>query len=880
MKKIIPGDSWDFGDLGTQLIKLSSRGLRGDDRRAFVEKRAASHAFVDYLDKISFHPGEIPIHKLAIGATEGYGANRNSDGFSEKDCREHHPTFVKFAYYYRHHKNKDPKKSYGVIKASAYNEKMKRVELLIAGNGTKEAAERNGGLVLPDKSIERLEQGEDVPGSMACFTDPTFPILTRDRGYIGIAELNTDDFVWTHEGRWRPVLKLIHRKYTGLVTKLSVRGLPVPLEITSDHPMLARIFSDREESELIAAGSVFVSHDSTRKERRDYRNIDEFESVETDWSCAEHLQEGDRLFYQSIDRYPGYGAIDCTYLASLMGYFLAEGCCLHNQYTSIRKGGEKQKSVFGISFCCHIDDSAVRNIPKILMTLYPDITVTIKLHRKSKQSVILNVYNAHLGRFFMQMMGHGAKRKKIPPEIFNASEDVKKSFLGSWLDGDGFADVKGMHWSTSSRNLALQGRDLLASIGISSSIYRIQHGKCETSGYANSGDEYTLNISKFERNSLADYATKADKIAVSAKRSKPASMRVCQDGTYAYRITASEKRYVEDIDVYNIEVAEDQSYSAAGLISHNCHVRFDICSICNNKSASRREYCDEDSCVDPKTGIHGFGCKDGLGKVANDGRVQFVDNPRPRFFDFSEVTSPADRIAYGMRATYLDGTKQASDSIIGGAELAERMDLLFPDEEHYSRCHVLQQLCDCEASLEHSEKLASYGMVCRITADLAVKIAENEPSLRSPERLAALAKQGCVLPLPLFLAIHTPGNVEPQEIEQLVEKTAAASIGIFKKLQDNWSRGEDWPFALPLPGNCAINGTLRKLSSFQPRDVRDRIFDGVISGAVNKEIRASPDGAYKLASVYAAYLVEAARIAEEQGLQLDLDALTATTKVF
>jgi hypothetical protein len=166
MIKIITPNSQNFGDSVSSLIKVSSKGLVGSDLSAFV-KRAGDEA-ASVLKGIEFKPGEQPIHMIAIGATEAYGPNRNGDGFKEATCRKYHDTFVKHARWYRNHKNKDPQQSYGLVKASMYNEKMKRVELIVALNATKEAAARNKGLVA-DKEMQKIASGDNNWGvSMAC----------------------------------------------------------------------------------------------------------------------------------------------------------------------------------------------------------------------------------------------------------------------------------------------------------------------------------------------------------------------------------------------------------------------------------------------------------------------------------------------------------------------------------------------------------------------------------------------------------------------------------------------------------------------------------------------------------------------------------------
>jgi len=165
--KLVSPAGWDFDQQIVSPIKVSSRGLIGNDRQEFLKR--ASHSFLDQLDNVKFASDEVPVHLIALGASEAYGPNRNGDGFKEATCREHHDTFVKFAKFFRNHKNKaergDP--FYGVVKASAYNEDMRRVELLCALNASKAAADRNGGFIA-DTELEKIAKGEDIGVSMAC----------------------------------------------------------------------------------------------------------------------------------------------------------------------------------------------------------------------------------------------------------------------------------------------------------------------------------------------------------------------------------------------------------------------------------------------------------------------------------------------------------------------------------------------------------------------------------------------------------------------------------------------------------------------------------------------------------------------------------------
>lgn len=161
--------SWGdkFDQPAVQVVNLSSRGLLGADRDRFVKR--ASYSLLQDLaglrEKIA--ADEVLVHMLAIGATEDYGANRNGDGFRRATCEQYHPTFVKYARFYRNHENKNPAKSYGRIIKSAWHSPMKRVELLVALNADDVAARRNGGLVA-DRELEKLASQKDIPVSMAC----------------------------------------------------------------------------------------------------------------------------------------------------------------------------------------------------------------------------------------------------------------------------------------------------------------------------------------------------------------------------------------------------------------------------------------------------------------------------------------------------------------------------------------------------------------------------------------------------------------------------------------------------------------------------------------------------------------------------------------
>jgi len=174
MEKVFSPSGWDWGDVPVACVyKLGRDGRLGpNDRREFVKRagHAGANIFADRAGRLSFVKDEVPVHLIALGASEAWGPNRNGDAFPEPVLKRSHDTFVKFAYWFRNHRNKkeDGHPHYGVVKASAYNPEMRRVELLVGLPATDRAAREMGCDGPADREVEKLARGEDIAVSMAC----------------------------------------------------------------------------------------------------------------------------------------------------------------------------------------------------------------------------------------------------------------------------------------------------------------------------------------------------------------------------------------------------------------------------------------------------------------------------------------------------------------------------------------------------------------------------------------------------------------------------------------------------------------------------------------------------------------------------------------
>jgi hypothetical protein len=119
MIKFTSNNDFDFQVESVTLLRDISKDLT---------KRASAKEFL----KISKTKGQEDLHVIALGSYEGTGFNRNGDAFTEEDCKKNHHYFTRAnRAVHRHHKNKPQDPKFGNIKAAAYNDAMRRIELVV-----------------------------------------------------------------------------------------------------------------------------------------------------------------------------------------------------------------------------------------------------------------------------------------------------------------------------------------------------------------------------------------------------------------------------------------------------------------------------------------------------------------------------------------------------------------------------------------------------------------------------------------------------------------------------------------------------------------------------------------------------------------------------
>ena len=413
--------------------------------------------------------------------------------------------------------------------------------------------------------------------------------------------------VYTHTGRIRLVRALFRHRYSGPMVRLQPAYL-LPLKVTLDHEMLTI-----SESELKAGSSPkFVRAGQLRRgdylavpKPHDLRYPTEYDVAEIlrplagriryphdvigpkllrniltmseagltsreigarigksashvrhlrrklrcgiwnlanlDSKPAEVLVEGSRVRL-SKEHAPGMPVrlhLDED-LAALFGYYAAEGCVLHH-----RSRVHSADLIFSLG---HHEEELAERISKLFVRVFglqPWLS-------KRQTTLCVVVGKASVALFFESLCGTGARRKRVPAQLFSAPPSVAEAFLNAYVDGDGYRRRSGSIVAvTVSRQLAL---------GVAWLALRTGHfPSVRVTPQAREGKVLGRTVRR------APYVFQMNWLTGSSKRYW---LREDERNFYVPLRSVRTRHY--DGWVYNLEVEEDHSYLAQFVATHNC----------------------------------------------------------------------------------------------------------------------------------------------------------------------------------------------------------------------------------------------------------------------------------------------------------------------
>lgn len=363
--------------------------------------------------------------------------------------------------------------------------------------------------------------------SFPCFVGGTL-ILTNS-GFKKIENITNDDKVITHTNTFQKVVTTMHRVYNGELYTLKGMGFD-EINCTEEHPFYVR-------------KKVTDVHEQIRS------------FLKPEWVKVKDLTKGYYLgvaINQNSSLPIWDGTQDKRYNGDvrsnklgllftnksfwyLMGRYVGDGWCVKKN-TATTTGS-------GIIICC-----GGRNEEKLIQA-FNDCNFHVVL---SKQKSITR-YQVMLNELceFVQRYGYYAHGKKIDIETLNLPVDLLSAFLSGYCDSDGCKVGKLYKVSTVSRELA----------------YGI--GQCVAKAY---NRPYSLYVTHPKNKTIIEgrEVNQHDNYSVTWKMETDKQDKAFYENGYIWFPIRDIEHKQTICDVYNMEVETDNSYTANGVIVHNC----------------------------------------------------------------------------------------------------------------------------------------------------------------------------------------------------------------------------------------------------------------------------------------------------------------------
>ncbi|PPD31305.1 MAG: hypothetical protein CTY20_00770 [Hyphomicrobium sp.] len=412
------------------------------------------------------------------------------------------------------------------------------------------------------------KDAEIVAARQQCMPAGT-EIITVD-GLRNIEDVQVGDLVLTHRGRWMPVTKTFRGESCELVT-MKAKSLDA-ITLTPGHPVYGvnigfnkavnggpdwiaardvqprptrvRVIGDKTYTEAANKphmGIILPTPTVTPGAVRSELDL----TIFADWATV----GGNR---RSICR--GDDTITTTHPSShsirrsvpldyrfgrLMGLWLAEG--------SLSEGGDHIRWSFCAADEQHLVDEVRGTVRDYLV---PEASLRVD---SRSGSFVVSLNCGALGLHFKEF-GRLQGDRRLPRWVWGAPQAFRDGLIDGYFEGDGHVDKKGyISAATISRNLAWGMRLLL-----------LQKGETVTLSHRPAKESYT-----FPNGECA--TREAWEIVRYPCRTKNGTAIPLDDGSWVHSIgEVSKTTTTTPTAVYNIEVAEDHSYTTTGGCVHNC----------------------------------------------------------------------------------------------------------------------------------------------------------------------------------------------------------------------------------------------------------------------------------------------------------------------
>jgi len=379
-------------------------------------------------------------------------------------------------------------------------------------------------------TVNLPEPDEKVLGGHAVCCLPNTTVITN-QGLVPIENVKIGDFVLTHSGAFKKVTGRYCRDIEEMIYRIK-NNFGEDLLVTKEHPLYAKRYSWQTKLTQTQQHGLMT------------------EMVQ--WIRADCLGKGALLYqpiYENTEIFPNIPYEDDFF--ELLGMYIGDG------NIAIRYSKNKNVKSMKLRFTLGKDYPELIDRCEKLLRMYSKNKVS-EYHYKN--CLIITCYDTKLAKKVGELCGF-AHNKKIDWKILTAPISLQKKLIRGWYETDGCDIENGISIFTSKKNLLEEMTFILKRLKL---IFFIQRRKSRISKingkFCNCNAAFNVSIMSLDSD-------------MNQKRTK-------HRGIYEKQYLISKITNVPVSEyykgkVYNLEVENDQSYTANGIAVHNCAVGYD-----------------------------------------------------------------------------------------------------------------------------------------------------------------------------------------------------------------------------------------------------------------------------------------------------------------
>jgi len=369
-----------------------------------------------------------------------------------------------------------------------------------------------------------------------------------------IEDLVVGDLVLTHNMRLRKVVDVIRNGIKG-TKRIKVQGILEPLYVTDNHPLY-----------IVDRRQVFGSYHKTRQTNQARLRKENFRDIEykPHWRPISDIYDGD---YACIPIEYGGDIVADPNLAFLTGAYLADGCLQNKSY--------KVPDGYSVLYTIGHHEIEFREALIKAATELGYKYSYAELRRPGCDWI--TIHSKELASFVRNTCGEYSEAKRLKGEVRKWCKDSTLIMLGAYTSGDGSFDRKkgSFRCRTSSIDLLKDLQQAFAFTGIPACVGidfiaanhidekpMVGDQEIKTrrdSGYIRINQRFAKQLAPFVvGKNIPDIESKVD-----------SASGIIMDNYLLMPILSIED--AGEQEVFNIEVEEDHSYIAGGVVAHNCN---------------------------------------------------------------------------------------------------------------------------------------------------------------------------------------------------------------------------------------------------------------------------------------------------------------------